>query len=64
MDIFRVLTRGAAINKNVAGVSKGNSVDYSKVDETKIESSERQEHRMTKELDFFRNKKIIHKGKF
>ncbi|CAB4254360.1 similar to Saccharomyces cerevisiae YGL171W ROK1 ATP-dependent RNA helicase of the DEAD box family [Maudiozyma barnettii] len=61
MDIFRVLTRGAAINKNVAGVSKGNSVDYSKVDETKIESSERQEHRMTKELDFFRNKKIIHK---
>ncbi|SMN19078.1 similar to Saccharomyces cerevisiae YGL171W ROK1 ATP-dependent RNA helicase of the DEAD box family [Maudiozyma saulgeensis] len=61
MDIFRVLTRGAAINKKAAGVSKGNSVDYSKIGASNTPSSERQEHQMTKELDFFRNKKIVRK---
>ena len=61
MDIFRVLTRGAAINKKGDGIRKGNSVDYSKGDATKDKPTEREEHQMTKELDFFRNKKIVRK---
>ena len=59
MDIFRVLTRGAAINKKGDDIRKGNSVDYSKGDANKDKPSEREEHQMTKELDFFRNKKIV-----
>ncbi|SCU89366.1 LAFA_0E17524g1_1 [Lachancea sp. 'fantastica'] len=65
MDIFQVLTRGASVKKN--GRS-GGPADFSKapVDQnrvaqagsTKKPDSERQ---LTKELDFFRNKRIVHK---
>ena len=60
MDIFRVLTRGAAINKKADGVSKGKGVDYSMNKASDEKPTEREEYQMTKELDFFRNKRIVH----
>ncbi|GMM54600.1 RNA-dependent ATPase [Maudiozyma humilis] len=61
MDIFRVLTRGAAINKKADGVSKGKGVDYSMNKAKDAKPTEREEFQMAKELDFFRNKRIVNK---
>lgn len=61
MDIFRVLTRGAAIKKNEDGINKGKSVDYSLAEGGKETTTVIEDNQMTRELDFFRNKRIIKK---
>lgn len=58
MDIFRVLTRGASVKKG-SSEKKGKSVDYSLGDNSKKE--ENNEGQIVKELDFFRNKRIMNK---
>ncbi|KAL3232982.1 ATP-dependent RNA helicase ROK1 [Nakaseomyces bracarensis] len=60
MDIFRVLTRGASVNKKAE--QKGNTVDYSIADTEKVvKDNKHSEKQLDRELDFFRNKKIINK---
>ena len=63
MDIFRVLTRSANIKKNNPNDIKDNSVDYNKPEaEHHAASSDelaREENKITRELDFFRNKRIL-----
>lgn len=58
MDIFRVLTRGASVNKNAN--QKGKTVDYCIADTDK-DVNKVSEQQLNRELDFFRNKKIIGK---
>ncbi|CCF56501.1 hypothetical protein KAFR_0B02030 [Kazachstania africana CBS 2517] len=58
MDIFRVLTRGASVKKNQS--NSGKSVDYS-LETNKKKSTKHEEVQLTRELDFFRNKRIITK---
>ncbi|CDO93328.1 unnamed protein product [Kluyveromyces dobzhanskii CBS 2104] len=66
MDIFRVLTRGASIKKN-GDSNKTQSADFSMANEKKNKkggnsiAAGREDQQMTRELDFFRNKKIINK---
>ncbi|CCE62735.1 hypothetical protein TPHA_0D00940 [Tetrapisispora phaffii CBS 4417] len=60
MDIFRVLTRGANVNKK-ATKKNGVSVDYSMVKNEQTMDKSREEHTINRELDFFRNKRIINK---
>lgn len=60
MDIFRVLTRGASVNKKQSGNNgkKTESANFNASNgSTKQESNDTQ---IVKELDFFRNKRIIH----
>ncbi|CAL9734406.1 ATP-dependent RNA helicase Rok1p [Monosporozyma servazzii] len=60
MDIFRVLTRGASVNKKKSGnnAKKTESANFNASNgTTKQESNDTQ---IVKELDFFRNKRIIH----
>ncbi|OXB41402.1 uncharacterized protein HLK63_K02233 [Nakaseomyces glabratus] len=60
MDIFRVLTRGASINKKAN--QKGKTVDYSTADTDNDKVDNKQvEKQLNRELDFFRNKKIVSK---
>ena len=59
MDIFRVLTRGANIKKDTR--KDGKSVDFSMVDNKAKEDKDNNNARITRELDFFRNKRIINK---
>lgn len=69
MDIFRVLTRGANIKKKGNGVTS-NAADFSMVKEKQSKQQEpsvssaqnvKEEQELTKELNFFRNKKIVKK---
>lgn len=63
MDIFRVLTRGASVKK-ANGQNGSQSSDFSMArhdSKTKERSSLKEEQKLTKELDFFRNKKLISK---
>ncbi|QEU59579.1 Rok1 [Kluyveromyces lactis] len=68
MDIFRVLTRGASIRKN-GDSNRTQSADFSMANEKKSKTAgssstpARDEQQLTKELDFFRNKKIMNKAK-
>ncbi|CAH01829.1 RNA-dependent ATPase ROK1 [Kluyveromyces lactis] len=68
MDIFRVLTRGASIRKN-GDSNRTQSADFSMANEKKSKTAgssstpARDEQQLTKELDFFRNKKIMNKVK-
>lgn len=55
MDIFRVLSRGANVKKN--DKKMGKDVDFSMVEN----QSEQNEVHLTKELDFFHNKRIMKK---
>lgn len=60
MDIFRVLTRGASVNKKKSAnnTKKTESANFNASNGTiKQESNDTQ---IVKELDFFRNKRIIH----
>lgn len=60
MDIFRVLTRGVSINKKAN--QKGKTVDYSTADTDNDKVDNKQvEKQLNRELDFFRNKKIVSK---
>ncbi|CAI1985485.1 hypothetical protein SEUBUCD646_0G01070 [Saccharomyces eubayanus] len=60
MDIFRVLTRGASVKKNSG--SKAKAADYSAINDKEANHKEKDsETQIVKELDFFRNKKIISK---
>lgn len=65
MDIFRVLTRGASVNKqrvesnkNTNGSKKGEVANFSA--STNINKQIQNDTEIVKELDFFRNKRIIH----
>ncbi|CCK69975.1 RNA-dependent ATPase ROK1 KNAG_0D02250 [Huiozyma naganishii CBS 8797] len=57
MDIFRVLTRGAAVKKS----NKGKKAESANFGSNHSENKEvNNDVRITRELDFFHNKKIIH----
>lgn len=56
MDIFRVLTRGAAIKKGSHTQKNSDPVDFANNVSTK-DSVKREENKINRELDFFRNKK-------
>lgn len=58
MDIFRVLARGANIKKNDKKVGK--SVDFS-LNNTAKDNTAISDERLSKELDFFHNKRIARK---
>lgn len=59
MDIFRVLARGANVNKDTKRVGK--SVDFSMIGAVVKEDDTVNDTRITKELDFFHNKRLIKK---
>ena len=60
MDIFRVLTRGASVKKESG--PKAKATDYSIISEKDENLKEdNKESQIEKELDFFRNKRIIKK---
>lgn len=59
MDIFRVLARGSNVNKDTKRVGK--SVDFSMIDAVVKEDDAVNDTRITKELDFFHNKRLIKK---
>ncbi|CAI4061581.1 RNA-dependent ATPase ROK1 SKDI_07G0930 [Saccharomyces kudriavzevii IFO 1802] len=58
MDIFKVLTRGASVKKETG--LKAKAADYSVINEKNANhKKDNNEGQITKELDFFRNKRII-----
>ncbi|CAR30800.1 hypothetical protein ZYGR_0P01020 [Zygosaccharomyces rouxii] len=57
MDIFRVLTRGASLRKGQKGSAK--SADFSMADDTAKKDKKLDDVHITKELDFFHNKRIM-----
>lgn len=59
MDIFRVLARGSNVNKDTKRVGK--SVDFSMIGAVVKEDDAVNDARITKELDFFHNKRLIKK---
>ncbi|CCC68547.1 hypothetical protein NCAS_0B04630 [Naumovozyma castellii] len=63
MDIFRVLTRGASVKKDFN--RKGKSVDYSSSKKTETGNTPGTKNesagQIERELDFFRNKRILNK---
>ncbi|CAL9728777.1 ATP-dependent RNA helicase Rok1p [Monosporozyma unispora] len=60
MDIFRVLTRGASVNKKRSNnnAKKAESANFSASNDTA--KQEKNDNQIVKELDFFRNKRIMH----
>lgn len=60
MDIFRVLTRGASVKKESG--PKAKAADYSVINgKDENHKEDNNESQIVKELDFFRNKRIISK---
>lgn len=59
MDMFRVLARGANVKKNDRKVGK--DVDFSMVGNKNKEDDKQDERHVIRELDFFRNKRIMKK---
>lgn len=61
MDIFRVLTRGASVKKDTKS-KKGSSVNFSQTSNNSTSNAKsNDDSQIVRELDFFRNKRIIHK---
>ncbi|CCH59880.1 hypothetical protein TBLA_0C00640 [Henningerozyma blattae CBS 6284] len=65
MDIFRVLTRGASVKKDTNAAKQLRDVDNSRNDENSEQKSSnnliKEDVQITKELDFFRNKRIVNR---
>lgn len=59
MDMFRVLARGANVKKNDRKVGK--DVDFSMVGNKNKEDDKQDDKHVIRELDFFRNKRIMKK---
>ncbi|EDO14524.1 hypothetical protein Kpol_274p7 [Vanderwaltozyma polyspora DSM 70294] len=61
MDIFRLLTRGASVKKDPKNKNIGDAVENAKASNIEKNDKIAAENQITKELDFFHNKRIINK---